>query len=162
MTATHPYAQFLGGRNPLEVLAETQVRIPAIARGLGTEGLKRSYAPGKWTAAQVLAHLADCEIAFGFRVRQIISEPDLGIQTFDQDQWARHYAGLDGLEAAQAFQALRAWNLALFRRLSADELEKAAAHPERGPENAETTIRIMAGHTLNHLEQLEKILGAGK
>ena len=54
MTATHPYAQFLGERNPLEVLAETQVRIPAIARALGTEGLKRTYAPGKWTAAQVL------------------------------------------------------------------------------------------------------------
>jgi hypothetical protein len=106
--------------------------------------------------------LADCEIAFGFRVRQIISEPDLGIQTFDQDQWARHYAGMDGLEAADVFQALRAWNLALFRQLSADELEKAAAHPERGPETAGTAIRIMAGHTLNHLEQLEKILGAGK
>jgi hypothetical protein len=162
MTATHPYAQFLGDRNPLEVLAETQVRIPSIARALGTEGLKRTYAPGKWTAAQVLAHLADCEIAFGFRVRQIVSEPDLGIQTFDQDRWARHYGSLDGLEAAHAFQALRAWNLALFRRLNTDELEKAAAHPERGPEKAGTTIRIMAGHTLNHLEQLEKILDAGK
>jgi hypothetical protein len=69
LPGTHPYSQFLGERDPLAVLAETQEKIPAIARALGTEGLKRTYAPGKWTAAQVIAHLADCEMAFGFRVR---------------------------------------------------------------------------------------------
>jgi hypothetical protein len=158
MTATHPYANLLGDRDPFAVLAETQQRIPAIAQALGPEGLKRSYAPGKWTAAQVIAHLADCEIAFGFRVRQIIAEPALGIQTFDENQWARHYAGIAGREAAQAFQAIRAWNLSLFRLLDKDDLDKAALHPERGPEKAETVIRIMAGHTLHHLAQLEKIL----
>ena len=158
MTATHPYAQILGCRDPLEVLAETQERIPTIARTLGPAGLKRTYAPGKWTAAQVLAHLADCEIAFGFRVRQIISEPNLGIQAFDQDQWARRYGNMDGIEAAHTFQALRAWNLSLFRLLDKDDLDKAANHPDRGPEKAGTVIRIMAGHTLHHLAQLERII----
>ena len=158
MDATHPYAQWLGERDPFEVLAETQKRIPAIALALGPAGLKRTYAPGKWTAAQVLAHLADCEIAFGFRVRQILSQPELAIQTFDQDRWARLYHNLDGIEAAHTFQALRAWNLSLFRLLGEDDLEKTAAHPERGPEKARTVIRIMAGHTLNHLAQLERIL----
>jgi hypothetical protein len=161
MNATHPYAQFLGERDPFEVLAETHKRIPAIAQALGPEGLKRSHAPGKWTAAQVLAHLADCEMAFGFRVRQIIAEPNLGIQTFDQDLWARRYASMDGMEAAQTFQALRAWNLSLFRLLDKDDLDKTATHPERGPEKAETVIRILAGHTLNHWAQLEKILSIG-
>jgi len=160
MVAIHPYAQLLGDRDPLMVLAETQERIPAIAHSLGTEGLKRTYAPGKWTAAQVIAHLADCEIAFGFRVRQIIAEPSVGIQTFDEKQWARHYDAVDGLLATQTFRSLRAWNLALFRRLSAEELDTAAMHPERGPEKASTAIRIIAGHTLNHLAQLERILGA--
>jgi hypothetical protein len=159
MTATHPYAQVLGDRDPFEVLAETQKSIPALAQALGPEGLKRSYAPGKWTAAQVLAHLADCEIAFGFRVRQILSEPELGIQTFDQDRWARRYEDMDGIVAAHTFQALRAWNLSLFRPLDKDDLEKAATHPERGPERAGTVIRIMAGHTLHHWAQLETILG---
>jgi len=159
MTAIHPYAQLLGDRDPIEVLIETQESIPALAQALGLDGLKRTYAPGKWTAAQVLAHLADCEIAFGFRVRQIVSEPDLGIQTFDQDQWARRYDGMDGMEAARTFQALRAWNLALFHLLDKDDLDKAATHPERGPEKAATVICIMAGHTLHHLAQLEKILG---
>jgi hypothetical protein len=158
MSATHPYAQLLGDRDPLMVLAETQQRIPAIAHTLGTDGLKRTYAPGKWTAAQVLTHLADCEIAFGFRVRQIVAEPALEIQPFDENRWARHYNQVDGLTAAETFQMLRAWNLSLFRRLSADELASTAPHPERGPESALTVIRIMAGHTLNHLAQLEKII----
>ena len=157
MTAAPPYTQLLENRDVLIVLAETQETIPAIAQALGIEGLKRTYAPGKWTAAQVLAHLADSEIAFGFRVRQILAEPDLGIQTFDQDQCARHYGSMDRMQAAHVFHALRAWNLALFRQLSPDELEKAATHPERGPEKALTVIRIMAGHTLHHLAQLEKI-----
>jgi uncharacterized damage-inducible protein DinB len=158
MTATHPYAQFLGNRDPLEVLAETQRTIPAIAQKLGPEGLKRSYAPGKWTAAQVLAHLADAEVAFGFRVRQVVSEPEQPIQPFDETKWARHYDKANGAEAAQAFQALRAWNLSCFRQLTKEERERAAKHPERGPEKADTIIRILAGHTLNHLAQLEKIV----
>ena len=158
MTATHPYAQLLGDRDPLAVLAETQEKIPAIAQKLGPEGLKRSYGPGKWSAAQVLTHLADAEIAFGFRVRQIVAEPELPIQPFDETRWAAHYDRADGLQAAQAFKALRAFNLSLFRRLTQQELERAAKHPERGPEKADTVIRILAGHTLNHLAQLEKIV----
>jgi len=156
--ATHPYAQLLGDRDPLAVLAETQERIPAIAQKLGPEGLKRSYGPGKWSGAQVLAHLTDCEIAFGFRVRQIVAEPRLPIQPFDENLWAAHYDRADGAQAAQTFKAVRAWNLALFRQLSKEERGQTSQHPTRGPETAETVIRILAGHSLNHLAQLEKIV----
>ena len=158
-TATHPYAERLGDRDPLAVLAETEKSVPALAQGLGPKGLERSYAPGKWSAAQILSHLADCELAFGFRVRQIMADPKLPIQAFDENQWARYYGRIDGFKAAQAFEALRAWNLSLFRLLSREDLEKATTHPQRGPESAETVIRIMAGHTLHHLAQLEKIAG---
>ncbi len=158
MTATHPYAQLLADRDPLAVLAETQEKIPAIAQKLGPEGLKRSYGPGKWTAAQVLTHLADAEIAFGFRVRQIVAEPEMPIQPFDENKWAAHYDRADGAQAAQTFKVRRAFNLALFRQLTKEELQRAAKHPDRGPEKADTVIRILAGHTLNHLAQLEKIV----
>lgn len=160
MTITHPYAHFLGSRDPLEVLAETQRSIPALAQKLGPEGMKRTYAPGKWTAAQVLAHLADCEVAFGFRVRQIVAQPELPIQSFDENKWAAHYDEANGAEAAQAFQALRAFNLSTFRHLTREERQRASQHPERGPETADTVIRILAGHTLNHLGQLERIAAA--
>ena len=157
-TATHPYAQMLGDRDPLAVLAETQEKIPSIAQKLGPEGLKRSYGPGKWTGAQVLAHLTDCEIAFGHRLRQIVAEPEMPIQPFDENKWAAHYDKADGAQAAQTFKALRGWNLAYFRQLSAKERAQTSQHPTRGPETADTVIRILAGHTLNHLAQLEKIV----
>ena len=157
-SATHPYAQVLGDRDPLEVLAETQRTLPILAQALGLDGLKRSYAPGKWTAAEVLSHLADCEVAFGFRIRQILAEPILPIQPFDENGWARHYSQMDGLEAVQTFQALRGWNLSLFTKLSEEELSREAKHPERGPQSVDTAIRVMAGHTLHHLAQLEKIV----
>ena len=105
----------------------------------------------------MLAHLADSEIAFGFRVRQIIAEPNLNIQPFDEKLWARRYDHMDGIEAARTFQALRAWNLSLFRLLDRDDLGRTATHPERGSEKAGTVIRIMAGHTLHHLAQLATI-----
>jgi hypothetical protein len=157
-TATHPYAEILGERDPLEVLAETQRTIPVLAQSLGTDGLKRSYAPGKWTAAEILSHLADCEIAFGFRVRQILAEPVLPIQPFDESGWARHYGDMDGVAAAQTFESLRGWNLSLFKKLSEEEMSREARHPERGPQSADTAIRVMAGHTLHHIAQLEKIV----
>ncbi len=158
MTANHPYAELLGNRDPLAVLAETQEQIPAIARKLGRDGLKRSYGAGKWTGAQVLAHLADCEIAFGHRVRQIVAEPELPIQPFNETRWAAHYDRANGLQAAETFHSLRGWNLSLFGQLTNEERARAARHPERGPETADTVIRILAGHTLNHLAQLEKIV----
>lgn len=157
-TATHPYAEILGDRDPMEVLADTQRTIPILAESLGPDGLKRSYAPGKWTAAEVLAHLADCEIAFGFRVRQILAEPVLPIQPFDENGWARHYSEMDGVAAVQTFESLRGWNLSLFTKLSEEELSRASTHPERGPQSVDRAIRVMAGHTLHHIAQLEKIV----
>ncbi len=155
----HPYEQFLGDGDPFEVLADTQERIPALARALGTPGLQRTYALGKWTAAQVITHLADVEMAFGFRVRQIAAEPALGIQPFDEKLWARHYDFVDGLAAAQTFRAIRGWNLALFRRLTPEELERTSIHPTLGAQTTLIAIRVIAGHTLHHVAQLESILG---
>ena len=47
---------------------------------LGDAGLARSYGPGKWTGKQILAHLADAELAIGFRTRQVLAEERHTIQ----------------------------------------------------------------------------------
>jgi uncharacterized damage-inducible protein DinB len=153
----HPYAELLGDEKPMKVLRSTQQRIAKLARGLGKDGLQLTYGPGKWTAAQVLAHLADAEIAFGFRVRQALSENDHKIQQFDEKAWAERYDRMKGTQAAKTFAALRGWNVALFRLLKKKDLQRTAVHPERGPESVDTLIRIMAGHTLHHLAHLEII-----
>jgi len=161
----HPYTArilgLLGDRDPLEVLSATPDRLARLREGLGKAGLTRSYAPGKWTAREILAHFADVEIAVGFRVRQALAEDGYRIQPFDQDAWAKRYRGLDPGLAVEAFRGLRLWNLALFRSLSPEDLARGAFHPERGEEPVGTIVKLLAGHDLNHAGQLERILPKG-
>jgi hypothetical protein len=147
----------LGDRNPLEAMEANSKRVETVARGLGDAGLSRSYGPGKWTGKQILAHLADAEMGIGFRVRQILSEDNHTIQPWDEGSWARRYTNVDVESALGSYRALRRWNLALFRGLSAEDLEREAVHPERGPEKLGTVVRLLAGHDLNHLAQLERL-----
>lgn len=147
----------LGQREPLAVMEETPRRLSDLWGRIGKEGTDRSWAPGKWTARKIFAHLADAEMSVGFRVRQALAEENHRIQPFDQDAWARRYETADPALAVQAQASLRRWNLALFRSLSAAELARNAFHPERGDETVDLMIRLLAGHDLNHLAQLDKI-----
>jgi hypothetical protein len=147
----------LGDRDPVEALEANAARVEAVARKLGEAGLSRSYGPGKWTGRQVLAHLADAEMATGFRVRQILSEDNHRVQGWDESSWARRYADVDAEAALASYRALRRWNLTLFRGLSGADLDREAVHPERGPETLRSYIRLLAGHDLNHLGQLERL-----
>jgi hypothetical protein len=147
----------IGEAHPIESLEASARRVEAHVRRLGQAGLSRSYGPGKWTGGQIIAHLADAEIGIGFRARQVLSEDHHTVQPFDESAWARRYDDLDVDAALGSFLALRRWNVALFRRLTPADLDREAVHPERGPETLGTIIRLLAGHDLNHLAQLEQI-----
>jgi len=154
--ATLPYADLLGNQDPLAVLSETPRRLHALRELLGDSGLNAPWAPGKWTGAQIFSHLADCEIAFGFRYRQVLAEDNHSVQTFDQDAWAKQYPLSSDL-ALQAFSALRGWNLALLRKAAEGSFSKPVSHPERGKLTLGNLIQIAAGHDLNHLRQIDKL-----
>ena len=147
----------LGDRSPLEALEANSKRVETVARRLGDAGLSRSYGPGKWTGKQILAHLADAEIGIGFRIRQILSEENHRIQPWDEGSWARRYNDVDVESALASYLASRRWNLSLLRGLSSQDLEREAYHPERGPEKLGMVVRVLAGHDLNHLAQLERL-----
>ena len=151
--------KLLGNRKPTDVLEATPKRLQEAFRAMGPEGLKRSYAPGKWSAAQILCHLADAEMAIGFRLRQVLSEENHKIQAFEEDDWAKRYTGLDAKTALDAQAAMRAWNLALIRTLKPEDWKRNTFHPERGEETVEVLIKMLAGHDLNHLAQMEQIAG---
>jgi len=157
----NPYASYLGNRNPRDVIAETSGRLANLMTRLGSAGLERSLAPGKWPARAILCHLADCEVAFAFRLRQALAEPNHTIQPFDQDAWAKSYSTLSGPAALETFSALRRWNIALLDTVSPADLSKKLTHPERGEMTFQTVVETMAGHDLNHLKQIETICGAG-
>ncbi|MBV9405975.1 MAG: DinB family protein [Acidobacteriaceae bacterium] len=156
----NPYATQLGNRNAREVIAETPHKLHGLLEKLGPSGLERSLAPGKWSARMILCHLADCEIAFAFRLRQALAEPKHVIQPFDQDAWARSYGELfSAREAVNLFSAIRGWNLTLLDSTPAAALSKPVNHPERGDMTFQTIVETMGGHDLNHLRQLETLAG---
>jgi hypothetical protein len=104
-----------------------------------------------------LSHLADSEIAIGFRLRRTLAEDHHVIQPFDQDRWAKSYSASDPYPALGAFTALRAWNVALIRSVKAEDFSKPVTHPERGTMTFQTILETVAGHDRNHIRQLEAI-----
>jgi uncharacterized damage-inducible protein DinB len=153
----NPYATCLGNRSALEVLPTTSSKLHAILEQLGSKGVEQAPAPGKWSAREIVSHLADCEIAFGFRLRQTLAEDNHVLQPFDQEKWAVNYAAYEAGAALSAFAALRQWNLALIKSIPSEEQTKSVTHPERGTMTFLTIVETMAGHDLNHLQQLEKL-----
>ena len=158
----HPYTtrmiSFLGDRSPLEVLAASPARLEELYKSLQrAAGLDQSYEPGKWTAAELFAHLADVEMVLGFRIRQALAEPNHTIQPMDQDAWAQPYKRQDPALAVKSFAALRAWNLSLIRLFTEEDLRRPVMHPERGEESLGIMVKMLAGHDLNHQAQLQRI-----
>jgi uncharacterized damage-inducible protein DinB len=149
------YAGALGELDPVAVMAETPRRLEAVVEGMSAAEIEVEPAPGKWSVREILAHLADCEMAFGFRLRQVYSGVR-EIQPFDQDGWARSYGGYSAGLALATFVALRDWNLAFVNGLSEADKELPGMHPERGEMVLWTVVETIAGHDLHHLAGLEK------
>lgn len=155
----NPYARFLDQRSLDTVLSETPATLARLAEALGPSRLAQPPAPGKWSPAQILCHLADCEIAFAFRLRQTLSEDSPTLQPFDQDRWAAPYSAISAGQALAAFTAMREWNLILIRNAPPEAPTRPAIHPERGTMTYQTIVETMAGHDINHIHQLQKLAG---
>jgi hypothetical protein len=157
MSELNPYDRFLDGRVLDTILAATPGEIGRLILAIGPGNENTAPAPGKWSAAEIVAHLADCELVFGFRLRQTLAEDAPVIQPFDQDKWAATYMGVPAKQALEVFAALRGWNLRLIGLALPEAAERPVTHPERGAMTFLTIVETMAGHDLNHLGQLKKL-----
>ncbi len=156
----NPYAKYLDGEEPLTVLRSTAGRLENLATMIGPANMNQPAAPGKWSPREILCHLADCEIAFSFRLRQTLAEDRHLIQPFDQEKWAAAYSDISASDALATFTALRSWNLLLIEKSLPVHANKPVSHPERGAMTFSTLVETMGGHDLNHIGQLERIAGA--
>lgn len=153
-----PYSQELAGRDPLQVIAKTTARLTRVLDALTTEQIEMRPAPGKWSVREIVAHLADCEIAWSWRLRQVYGEDHPVIQPFNQDAWAKSYDAYTYAAARRTFETLRAWNVEFAGALTEADRHRPMMHPERGEEMLWTIVEIMAGHDLHHLVRLEALL----
>ncbi len=157
---TERLKRLAGDGEPLAVLAATPGRIRELMVGVPAEALTRAPQPGKWSVAEILAHLADGEIVFAHRLRMILAASPSPLTAFDQEQWAElfDYPSCDAEASLALFAAVRDANVRLVRRIPAALLQRRGSHEEWGSETAESLLRIEAGHDRNHLSQIEAIL----
>jgi len=154
---------FVEGKDPLQVQSETPKKLAKLIKPLSRKQLSTRPEPGKWSIAEILAHLADGEIVDAWRLRLVISQNGVPIQAFDQDVWAEtfDYPRRDPKVSLETFRVLREDNLRMLKALPKNLWENHGVHSERGKETVAHIVRMYAGHDLNHLAQVEKIAKAG-
>ena len=152
-----PYSKDLGDRDPIPAIRDSADRYQRLLADWTPAQFERTYAPGKWTARQILIHLAQTELALGTRARMALSTPNYAAQAFNQDQWMAKEHTLAGKEALDALLALMTMNRAFFGGLSPADLGATLSHPEYGALTVDWILHQLAGHQIHHLQQLERI-----
>jgi hypothetical protein len=161
MSKENPYRKYLDGRQLETILSATPDALAECLEAIGTANVNTPPAPGKWSATEIVSHLADCEMVFGFRLRQTLADDSPTLQPFDQDKWAwtATYSAIPTALALEVFTALRKWNLRLIQKSLPEAAGRTATHPERGALTFGTLVETVAGHDLNHLGQLRALAG---
>jgi hypothetical protein len=154
----------VSGNDPLKLQAAAPAKLAKLLKGVSAAKARKRPAPGKWAIAEIVAHIADTELVGGYRIRAILGNPGTPIIGFDQDMWvtALHYDKRDLKRSFEQYRVLREANLALLKSLAPEQWKHHGMHNERGPETVETTVRMFAGHDLNHFQQIERILAKKK
>ncbi len=148
------------GKDPLAMQSTTPTILAELVEGVSDEELRRRPLPDMWSVGEILAHLAE-ELVSSWRYRQMIENSGCALLAFDQDEWARRgkYASWKPADALQLFRLLREGNLRMLAELTVDEWARHGVHAERGKITVKDLARHMAGHDMNHVDQIRVILG---
>jgi len=144
----------------LDGIKQGPALLEAAVAGLDDATLDYKPSPQKWSIREIVTHLADAEIIYGYRMRQMIADKKPTIAPIEQDDWASNlgYREAPIAETLQQFRVLRQTNLRLLQRLTLADLSKGAFHPERGRVfTLEELVGFMAGHHPNHIGQIERL-----
>jgi hypothetical protein len=152
------------GRDALKSQSVAAKRLERLIKGVPASKLRKRPAPDKWSVGEILAHLAEAEIVIAWRIRSILGAPGTPIQAYDQDAWAAvgNYAKRDPRKSIEQFRATRDANLAFYKSLRPEQWKQSGLHSERGEESIERIAHMIAGHDINHILQIERILAPKK
>ena len=114
-------------------------------------------APDKWTAREIVHHLADSEMTSAIRLRRLLAEDNPVIVGYDQEEYARRLFYDRPLQASlAAFESARAVTAELLVRMSDEQWQRGGTHSESGRYDAERWLEIYAAHAHNHAEQIRR------
>lgn len=144
----------------LEAAEKNPKQIAAAVVGLPEKVMRYKPAADKWCIQEILGHLADTEIVYGYRLRQMLADQKPVIAPMDQNDWARNLGSLETppAELIALYGLNRHGNLRLLQRLKPDDLGKSAYHPETKQDfTVAQLVERMATHGTSHLEQIERL-----
>lgn len=130
---------------------------------LPQDRLDEAVQPDRFTAREVVAHLADWEPIMRDRIRTAVTTPGVEIAAYDEGQMAidHGYAETDPRDQVEIFIRERHQTAEMLRGLGPDDWSKSVHHPERGRVSAEDLANLLLGHDLYHIEQLSEWLEHG-
>jgi DinB family protein len=144
----------------LDTAEDSPKQIAAAVLGLPEKTLRHKPSPDKRCILEILGHLADMEILYAYRIRQMLADKDPVIAPIDQDEWAKKLGYLESSppELVALYGLNRHANVGLLRRLKAEDLQKSARHPESDHRvTVADYVQMMSKHGPNHLEQIERL-----
>jgi len=152
--------QYSQGNEPLALQRETPRVLAELISKTSDERLRSRPGKEKWSIGEILAHLAEDEIATAWRYRQMVEHSGIKLAGFDQDLWARmgDYASRVPQESLELFRLVRTANLQFLQQLAPEQWECFGIHAERGRITVRELATHMAGHDTNHVEQIRNIL----
>ena len=147
-------------RKYIESAEKSPGEIARAVAGLHEKGLRYKPNSEEWCILEILGHLADMEIVYAYRIRQMIADENPIIAPVDQNAWARNldYLRTPAPELVAAYGLNRHRTVELLRKLQPQQFENGAMHPEL---NRKVTVAEMlekvSGHGANHLQQIERL-----
>jgi DinB superfamily len=132
-------------------------------RGISETERDARLAPGKWSAREIVHHLADSEMTSALRLRRLIAEDHPAIQGYDQDEFARRLHYHRPIQASlDAFRAARQTTAEILERMTDAEWSREGTHSESGRYTVERWLEIYAEHAHNHADQICRARGAAR
>ena len=152
-------------REGLRAAEKHPAKIALAVSGLPEKVLLYKPSPGKWCIHEILGHLADMEVLYAYRMRQILADKNPVFASIDQDDWARNlgYTQEPVAELLAQLGLMRRATVRLLQRVPFKDLQKDALHPELNRRMIlEEWVERLFKHGPNHLEQIERLKKGAK
>lgn len=146
-------------RELIEQYAAGVGEVEAALDGFAPEMLTAKLLPGKWSAAEIVHHLADSETNSALRLRKLLTEEFPVIYGYDQELYAARlrYNERETAPALAAFRAARETSLQIIGQMTETDWQRRGWHSESGLYTVENWLEIYAAHGRNHALQIEKL-----
>ena len=148
----------------IEQYAAGYMEVQKSLEGFPEEQLTAHPIAGKWSACEIVQHLADSEMTSAIRLRRILAEEKPAIQSYDQDYFAQRlkYNERDMQPALDVLRGVHTSTAQLLRMMNEDDWKREGTHPEHKSYTAEDWLRIYSGHARNHAAQIRSLREALK